>query len=102
MLAFVMMASVPLVAPPPALAATGVLSMETPLHDAPDPGAAVIALLPEGTVVSIDGAPIDGFFEGVMVMSKDDAEKNRRLALLAETRRLFDRLYDLSRIVVEG
>lgn len=47
-------------------------------------------------------APIDAFFEGVMVMSTDPAEKNRRLALLAETRRLFDRLYDLSKIVVEG
>jgi hypothetical protein len=35
-------------------------------------------------------------------MSTDLGEKNRRLALLAETRRLFDRLYDLSKIVVEG
>ncbi len=47
-------------------------------------------------------APIDGFFEGVMVMSKDDTERKRRLALLRETKALFDRLYDLTQIVVEG
>lgn len=47
-------------------------------------------------------APIDAFFEGVMVMSPEAAEKARRLALLFEVRALFDRLYDLSRIVVEG
>src|SRR5215207_8919598 len=46
----------------PALAATGMLNMETPLHESPGPGAAVVALLPEGTVVSIDGPPVDGFY----------------------------------------
>jgi uncharacterized protein YraI len=51
-----------LVNPAPALAATGTLSIDTPLHGAPDHAAPVIALLPEGTVVSVDGPPIDGFY----------------------------------------
>jgi glycyl-tRNA synthetase beta chain len=46
--------------------------------------------------------PIDRFFEGVMVMSEDAAERRRRLAILSEVKSLFDRLYDLTRIVVEG
>jgi hypothetical protein len=44
------------------LAASGTLSTDTPLHDSPDPAASVIALLPEGTSVSIDGPPVDGFY----------------------------------------
>ena len=48
--------------PAPVLAATGTLSMETPLHESPAHGAPLIALLPEGTVVSIDGPPVDGFY----------------------------------------
>src|SRR5215204_6951550 len=48
--------------PYPALAATGTLSVETPLHESPAPDAPLIALLPEGTVVSIDGPPVDGFY----------------------------------------
>ena len=47
-------------------------------------------------------APIDDFFDGVMVMSTDDIERGRRLGLLMEIRTIFDRLFDLSRIVVEG
>lgn len=47
-------------------------------------------------------APIDAFFEGVMVMSTDPTEKARRLGMLFEIKALFDRLYDLSKIVVEG
>jgi glycyl-tRNA synthetase beta chain len=47
-------------------------------------------------------APIDAFFEGVMVMSTDPTEKARRLVMLFEIKALFDRLYDLSKIVVEG
>src|SRR3954466_6874612 len=46
----------------PALAASGTVTMETPLHESPDPNAPLIALLPEGTVVSIDGPPVDGFY----------------------------------------
>ena len=36
--------------------------METPLHDSADPAAPVIVLLPEGTIVSIEGPPVDGFY----------------------------------------
>ena len=46
--------------PAPVFAATGMLNMETSLHESPGPGAPVVALLPEGTVVSIDGPPVDG------------------------------------------
>ena len=45
-----------------ALAATGMLSVETPLQESPAHEAPLIALLPEGTVVSIDGPPVDGFY----------------------------------------
>jgi uncharacterized protein YraI len=48
--------------PYPALAATGTLSVETPLHESPAHDAPLIALLSEGTVVSIDGPPVDGFY----------------------------------------
>ncbi len=44
------------------LAASGTLSIATPLHESPDPGAPLIALLTEGTIVSIDGPPVDGFY----------------------------------------
>ena len=44
------------------LAATGVLSVETPLQESPAHEAPLVALLPEGTVVSIDGPPVDGFY----------------------------------------
>jgi len=46
--------------------------------------------------------PIDTFFDKVMVMAEDPAERGRRLTLLAEVRGLFDHLSDLSRIVIEG
>src|SRR4051812_23873374 len=46
----------------PALAATGTLGVETPLQESPAPEAPLVALLPEGTVVSIDGPPVDGFY----------------------------------------
>lgn len=61
-LAFVALSGVRLLNPVPAFAASGVVSMETPLHDSPDHAAAVLALLPEGTAVSIDGPPVDGFY----------------------------------------
>src|SRR5215210_762232 len=48
--------------PAPMLAATGMLSVETPLHESPAHEAPLIALLPEGAVVSIDGPPVDGFY----------------------------------------
>jgi uncharacterized protein YraI len=58
----VAVAGVSLVSPLPALAASGTLTMETPLHQSPDHGAPLLALLPEGAVVSIDGPPVDGFY----------------------------------------
>ncbi len=47
-------------------------------------------------------APIDAFFDAVMVNADDPAVRRRRLGLLALTRALFDRGWDLSRVVVEG
>jgi len=47
-------------------------------------------------------APIDTFFDEVMVMSEDPAERDRRLALLAEARGLFHDFFDPARIVIEG
>jgi len=46
--------------------------------------------------------PIDAFFDAVMVNADDPAVRRRRLGLLATTRALFDRGWDLSRVVVEG
>ncbi|MGH2615171.1 MAG: SH3 domain-containing protein [Thermomicrobiales bacterium] len=60
--AFVALTGARLLDPAPVLAASGTLTMETPLHESPAHGAAVLALLPEGTVVSIDGPPVDGFY----------------------------------------
>jgi len=60
--AIVALVGAPLVHPAMVRAASGTLRIETPLHDSPDPAAAVIALLPEGSVVSIDGPPVDGFY----------------------------------------
>ena len=48
--------------PAPMLAATGMLNMETPLQESPAHEAPLIALLPEGAVVSIDGPSVDGFY----------------------------------------
>lgn len=62
MVAFVSVAGAMLLGPAPALAASGTLTMETPLHESPDHGAPLVTLLPEGTTVSIDGPPVDGFY----------------------------------------
>ncbi len=43
-------------------------------------------------------APVDAFFEGVMVMDKDEAVKNNRLALLTSIAGLFKGVADFSRI----
>ena len=48
--------------PAPVLASSGTLNTDTPLHDAPDPAAPVIALLSAGARVSIDGPPVEGFY----------------------------------------
>jgi len=42
--------------------------------------------------------PVDAFFENVMVMDKDDAVKNNRLALLNNLRSLFMQIADISRL----
>jgi hypothetical protein len=44
------------------LAASATLTVATPLHDSPTPDATVLTLLPEGSVVVIDGPPVDGFY----------------------------------------
>ncbi len=47
-------------------------------------------------------ARIDDFFDRVMVMVEDTNLRNNRLALLREVERLFLRVADFSRIVIEG
>ena len=47
-------------------------------------------------------APIDRFFDEVLVMSEDPQERDRRLALLAEARSVFHHVFDPSCIVLEG
>jgi glycyl-tRNA synthetase beta chain len=42
--------------------------------------------------------PIDGFFDGVMVMVEDEAIRNNRLALLDEIGKLFLRIADFSKL----
>jgi len=54
-----------------------------------------------GVLLSLRGA-IDTFFEKVMVNADDADVRRRRLGLLAVTRALFDRGWDLSKVVVEG
>ncbi len=45
-------------------------------------------------------APVDQFFDDVMVMTDDDATKNNRLALLGEVRALFLDIADISRLAI--
>ena len=49
------------------------------------------------TIASLRG-PVDDFFDGVMVMAKDEAIKNNRLALLTSISALFKGVADFSRI----
>ncbi|HEY5673520.1 MAG TPA: glycine--tRNA ligase subunit beta [Malonomonas sp.] len=49
------------------------------------------------TIASLRG-PVDAFFDGVMVMAKDEAIKNNRLALLTSISGLFKGVADFSRI----
>ncbi|HET6628525.1 MAG TPA: glycine--tRNA ligase subunit beta [Woeseiaceae bacterium] len=44
--------------------------------------------------------PVDRFFDDVMVMAKDDAQRRNRLALLAGLRELFLRTADISRLSI--
>jgi glycyl-tRNA synthetase beta chain len=45
-------------------------------------------------------APVDAFFDGVMVMADDQALRNNRLALLAGLRALFLDIADISRLAI--
>jgi hypothetical protein len=62
MIALVTLSGAPGFRPAAVFAASGTVSLETPLHDSPDPAAPMIALLSEGTIVSIDGPPVEGFY----------------------------------------
>jgi hypothetical protein len=62
MIALVAVSGAPVFHPAAVLAASGTVSQETPLHELADPAAPVITLLPEGTIVSIEGPPVDGFY----------------------------------------
>jgi len=46
--------------------------------------------------------PVDDFFDGVMVMDKDDNVRVNRLSLLAEISALFHKIADFSKIVTAG
>ena len=48
--------------PAPAFAADAAVTIDAPLHESPDAGSAVLALLPEGAPVTIEGPPVDGFY----------------------------------------
>src|SRR3712207_4997256 len=61
-LAFVSVFGVNLLLPSAALAATVTVTMETPLHSEPDPSTPLVALLPSGTRVVIEGPPVEGFY----------------------------------------
>jgi glycyl-tRNA synthetase beta chain len=53
------------------------------------------------TLLGLRGA-IDAFFDGVLVNDENPEVRRRRLGILAGTRALFDRGWDLSKVVVEG
>ena len=46
--------------------------------------------------------PVDGFFEQVMVMDKDEKIRFNRLSLLADISALFHQIADFSKIVTAG
>jgi glycyl-tRNA synthetase beta chain len=46
--------------------------------------------------------PVDAFFDGVMVMDKDEKIRHNRLSLLAEISTLFHKIADFSKIVTAG
>ena len=43
-------------------------------------------------------APVDAFFDGVMVMADDPKLRENRLALLSDLQRLMNRVADISRL----
>jgi glycyl-tRNA synthetase beta chain len=46
--------------------------------------------------------PVDAFFDGVMVMDKDENIRTNRLSLLAEISALFHKIADFSKIITVG
>ncbi len=50
-----------------------------------------------GAIATLRG-PVDAFFEGVMVMAKEETVRTNRLALLTQVARLFAGIADFSRI----
>jgi glycyl-tRNA synthetase beta chain len=46
--------------------------------------------------------PVDAFFDGVMVMDKDENIRTNRLSLLAEISALFHKIADFSKIITAG
>lgn len=60
--AFVSTTGMTLLQPSPAIAASGTLTVETPLHQDPYHDSPMVALLSPGAVVTIDGPPVDGFY----------------------------------------
>jgi len=65
---------------------------------------ALLAVEDEGaalTVMARMRQPVDAFFDGVLVMDKDEAIRENRLALLAEVFSLFFQVADFSKIVTE-
>src|SRR4051812_864849 len=60
--AFVALVATPLLRPVHALAAAATLTAATPLQEAPAPDATVLTLVPEGSLVSVDGPPVEGFY----------------------------------------
>ena len=42
--------------------------------------------------------PVDAFFDSVMVMADDPAVRTNRLALLAQLRRMMNRVADISKL----
>jgi len=45
---------------------------------------------------------VDAFFDGVMVMDKDEKIRHNRLSLLANVSALFHKIADFSKIVTAG
>ena len=48
------------------------------------------------------GPSIDRFFDAVLVMAEEASIRRNRLAILAEVKRVFDEVADISKLVIEG
>ena len=52
-------------------------------------------------VDAVLAAPVNAFFDAVMVMDKDEKVKNNRLALLNEVKKQVNQVADLSQLVMK-